>query len=241
MKKVFLFLLTGVFFLDMQAQKPEETEDWSRKPPLVTPGKGTQPPSDAIVLYGGKQDITKWVHDKGGPVKWIAEDELTIAPKTGAIRTVQSFGDVQLHIEWRAPSAVSGQGQGRGNSGVFLMGKYEVQVLDSWNNETYYNGQTASIYKQHIPLVNASLPPGEWQTYDIFFTAPRFNADKSLKTPGYITVVHNGILVQNHVELKGGTVFIGKPKIEYHPEKLPLMLQDHTNPVSFRNIWIREL
>jgi hypothetical protein len=136
---------------------------------------------------------------------------------------------------------ITGDGQGRGNSGIFLMGKYELQVLDSWENETYYNGQAGSLYKQHIPLVNASLPPGVWQTYDVIFTAPRWNDDKTLKTPAYFTVLHNGVLIQNHVELRGPTEFIGKPVYKFHEDKLPLMLQNHSNTVSFRNIWIREL
>ena len=179
---------------------------------MVTPGTGRAAPSDAIVLFDG----------------------------TGAIRTRQAFGDCQLHIEWRTPAEVKGEGQERGNSGVFLQERYEVQVLDSWNNRTYSNGQAASIYKQYIPLVNASRRPGEWQTYDIFFRAPRFTPDSTLVSPGYVTVVHNGVLVQDHVELKGVTVYRGAPFFEAHgPE--PLMLQDHGTPVSYRNIWIREL
>jgi hypothetical protein len=231
-----IFTLTGIY-----AQKSEETEDWSGKPTVVTPGKNNIPPSDAIILYRGSQDINNWVEENGTPAKWKAEDSLTVVLKTGNIHTKQSFGDVQLHIEWRTPGEVKGTGQDRGNSGVFLMGKYEVQVLDSYENETYYNGQAGSIYKQYIPLVNASTPPGTWQTYDIIFTAPRFNADSTLNKPGYITVIHNGILIQNHVELKGPTEYIGKPVYKYHESKLPLKLQDHGNPVSYRNIWIREL
>jgi len=235
---MFLFILMVTY---LNAQKPEETEDWSRKPPIVTPGKNNAPPSDATVLYRGPQDIINWVEDNGNPVRWKAEDSLTVTERTGSIKTKQPFGDVQLHIEWRSPSEVKGTGQGRGNSGIFLMGKYEVQVLDSYDNETYPNGQAASVYKQHIPLVNASTPPGTWQTYDIFFQAPKFNADSTLSTPGYVTVVHNGVLVQNHVELKGPTEYIGKPVYKYHNSKMPLGLQNHGNPVSYRNIWIREL
>jgi hypothetical protein len=247
MKKITSLILFSLLVLSARCQesgltmRPEETEDWSREPVKVTPGKGTLPPSDAIVLYSGPQDLDKWESEKGGPPTWTATDILTVVPHTGGIRTKQSFGDVQLHVEWRTPEKVEGDGQGRGNSGVFLMGRYEVQVLDSWENETYYNGQAASIYKDHIPLVNASLPPGTWQTYDIIFKAPKFNEDGTLDSPAYITVIHNGVLVQNHVEIKGTTDFIGKHKYTAHPAKLPLGLQDHNNPVSFRNIWIREL
>lgn len=244
MRKLFAIaalLIIGSDLFSQVQMKPEETEDWSRKPEMVSPGGCNMPPSDAIILYRSAGDAEKWSDSKGNPIKWKTEDSLTVTPRGGVIQTRQSFGDCQLHVEWRTPSEVSGSGQGRGNSGVFLMGLYEVQVLDSWENETYYNGQAGSIYKQHIPLVNASTPPGTWQTFDIVFTAPRFNEDKSLKTPGYITVFHNGVLIQNHVELKGPTVFIGKPEYKYHEPKLPLTLQDHTNPVSFRNIWIREL
>lgn len=227
--------------LNLQAQKPEETEDWSRKPEVVTPGKGTLPPSDAIVLYGSAGDLDKWENMKGAPAEWDASDILTMVPRTGPIKTKQVFGDVQLHIEWASPSEVKGDGQGRGNSGVFLMGKYEVQVLDSYNNETYYNGQAGSIYKQSIPLVNACRPPGEWQAYDIIFKAPVFNEDGKKESSGYITVIHNGVLIQNHVEILGTTEYIGKPKNDPHPAKLPIHLQDHGNPVSYRNIWVREL
>jgi hypothetical protein len=241
MKRMIPLMILAGLALNIQAQKPEETEDWSRKPEMVTPGKGTLPPSDAIVLYAGAEDLDKWESEREGPAKWLAGDELTVAARSGGIKTKQAFGDIQLHIEWRAPAEVKGDGQGRGNSGVFLMGKYEVQVLDSYNNETYYNGQAGSIYKQSIPLVNASLPPGEWQTYDIIFSAPVFSEDGKRKCPGYVTVIHNGVLIQNHVEIKGTTEYIGKPKNDPHPAKLPLSLQDHGNPVSYRNIWVREL
>ena len=244
MKKIISLILFSLLVLNVQSQKPkpEDTEDWSRKPEKVTPGKGTLPPSDAIVLYSGAEDLQKnWESEKGGKATWKTGDCLTVNPKTGGIQTKKSFGDMQLHIEWRSPSKIVGEGQGRGNSGVYLMGKYEVQVLDSYESETYYNGQAASIYKQHIPLVNACLPPGTWQAYDIIFTAPKFKDDGSLESPAYVTVIHNGVLVQNHVELRGTTEFIGKPTYKAHPEKLPLHLQDHKNPVSYRNIWIREL
>ena len=241
MKRIINLFILGGIVLNIQAQKPEETEDWSRKPEVVTPGKGSLPPSDAIVLYGGGGDLDNWESENKGPAKWTAGEELTVARRTGGIKTKQEFGDMQLHIEWRSPAEVVGDGQGRGNSGIFLMGKYEVQVLDSYNNETYYNGQAGSIYKQTIPLVNACLPPGEWQVYDIIFKAPVFNDDGTLKSSGYVTVIHNGVLIQNHVEIKGTTENIGKPKNDPHQAKLPLSLQDHGNPVSYRNIWVREL
>ncbi len=225
----------------LQAQEPEETEDWSRKPELVTPGKGTLPPSDAIVLYSNADDASKWEGDNDSTIQWIADDNLTIAPKTTGIHTKQAFGDVQLHIEWRSPMEVVGNGQGRGNSGVFLMGLYELQVLDSYDNETYYNGQAGSIYKQHIPLVNACRAPGTWQSYDVIFTAPVFKEDGSVDSPAYITVIHNGVLIQNHVALWGPTQYIGKAEYKAHAGKLPIALQNHGNPVSYRNIWIREL
>ena len=233
------FLLIGV---NINAQmKPEETEDWSRKPAIITPGKNGAPPSDAIILYSGPQDLVNWVHDNGNPVQWLADSALTIVAKTPGIKTVRPFGSCQLHIEWRTPTSVTGSGQGRGNSGVFLMGLYELQVLDSYENETYYNGQAGSIYKQHIPLVNASLAPGFWQTYDVIFTAPKFQTSGELIQPAYFTVFHNGVLILNHVALRGPTEFIGIPAYKAHEEKLPLSLQQHTNPVAFRNIWIREL
>jgi hypothetical protein len=241
MKNTIALLIVSGFILNVQCQKPEETEDWSRKPEVVTPGKGTLPPSDAIVLYRGAGDLDKWESVNGGPTKWIAGEELTVAPGTGVIQTKQSFGDMQLHIEWRSPAEVKGDGQGRGNSGIFLMGKYEVQVLDSYNNETYYNGQAGSIYKQTIPLVNACLPPGEWQRYDIIFKAPVYNGDGTKKSPAYVTVIQNGVLIQNHTEILGTTEYIGPPKDIAHPSRLPLALQDHGNPVSYRNIWVREL
>jgi hypothetical protein len=241
MKKIIALIFCSGLLLNIHGQKPKETEDWSRKPDLVTPGKGSLPPSDAIVLYGGAGDLDLWESEREGPAKWIAGEELTVVTSTGGIKTKQSFGDMQVHVEWRSPAEVKGDGQDRGNSGFFLMGKYEVQVLDSYNSLTYYNGQAGSIYKQTIPLVNACLPPGEWQTYDIIFKAPVFNEDGSKKSSAYVTVIHNGVLIQNHVEILGTTEYIGAPKNVAHAHKLPISLQDHDHPVSYRNIWVREL
>lgn len=220
---------------------PKLTEVWENEPRVITPGRETEPPSDAIVLFDGKS-LAEWVDKDGGAAKWkIGGGAFTVTKGTGDISTKRAFGDVQLHLEWRTPKKVSGEGQGRGNSGVFLQGRYEVQVLDSYNNRTYSNGQAGSIYKQYIPLVNASRGPNEWQTYDIIFIAPRFKADGTLETPGRLTVFHNGVLIQNNVELKGETVYRGQPFYKAHALKAPLKLQDHGNPVSYRNIWIREL
>ncbi|MDX1940815.1 MAG: DUF1080 domain-containing protein [Saprospiraceae bacterium] len=223
-----------------QITDPKATEVWEPEPRIVKPGVGTAPPSDAIVLFDGK-NMDEWTTEDGSAAKWKLEDgAMTVVPRAGGIQTKRSFGSAQLHIEYRAPSVVKGEGQGRGNSGIFLQSKYELQVLDSYNNRTYSNGQVGSIYKQHIPLVNAARPPGEWQTYDIIYTAPQFNADGMLIAPARITVLHNGVLVQNNVEIKGTTEYIGLPKNSAHT-KLPLMLQDHGDLVSYRNIWIREL
>src|SRR5476651_2046158 len=244
-------ILAGLFFIAaLQAfgQTPRKegdsklTEVWTPVPKVITPcKKDNLPPSDAIILFDGK-DASAWVDKDGKPVAWsVAENNLTVKPFSGDIHTKQSFGDCQLHIAWRSPVVVVDAGQGRGNSGVFLMGRYELQILDSYNNPTYSNGQAGSIYKQRIPLVNASRQPGEWQSYDIIFTAPLFYDDGSLKTAARITVLHNGVLIQNNVELWGEMQFVGIPYYEKHAPKEPLLLQDHHNPVSFRNIWIREL
>ncbi|MDX2443516.1 MAG: DUF1080 domain-containing protein [Bacteroidales bacterium] len=240
LKYLFSSILVLSLLLQGYAQEAKDTEDWSKKPEVITPGKKDLPPSDAIVLFDGG-GFSKWSGNEG-PAQWKLKGKaMEVVKGTGIIKTNQSFGSIQLHIEWRSPKKVLGESQGRGNSGIFLMGLYEVQVLDSYDNETYYNGQAGSIYKQHIPLVNACMPPGKWQSYDIIFTTPVFNADKSLQKPGYITVIHNGVLIQNHVELKGPTRFVGIPEYSYHEEKLPLTLQDHGNPVMYRNIWVREL
>lgn len=208
--------------------------DWP-EPKVITPGTAGGPPSDAIVLFDGK-DLSKW---KNGD-KWIIENGEATAAKTG-ISTKDSFGDCQLHLEFASPAVVRGNGQGRGNSGVYIMGRYEVQILDSYENKTYFDGQCASLYKQHPPLVNACRKPGEWQTYDIIFEAPRFDADKKLIKPAYVTVLQNGIIVQNHYELKGGTFYDRPAEYFAHGPKAPLDLQFHGDPVKFRNIWIREL
>jgi hypothetical protein len=242
MKKPLLVLAFFICIGQVYAQKmkPQETEVWEPEPVVVTPGEGTAPPSDAIVLFDGT-NLDNWENMKGEKAEWIVSDgAMTTVKGTGAIRSKVVYGDCQLHIEWRTPSEVKGKGQGRGNSGVFLQGIYEVQVLDSYENRTYSNGQAASIYKQNMPLVNACKPPGEWQTYDIIYRAPIFDDDGKLASPAYITVIQNGILVQNHYQIKGDTPYIGLPKYEAHGEG-PLMLQDHSNPVSFRNIWLRKL
>ncbi len=219
---------------------PEKTEVWKPTPAAVDPGRPGHAPADAIVLFDGT-GLSEW-RGRGGEPGWkVADGAMTVVPGTGNLTTKRGFGDVQLHIEWRTPAEIVGESQGRGNSGVFLMGLYEVQVLDSWQNPTYVNGQAASVYKQHIPLVNASRGPGEWQTYDIIFAAPRFTPDGDLESPATVTVLHNGVLVQNHVTLEGPTVFRGDPRYEAHADRLPLMLQDHRNHVSYRNIWVREL
>jgi hypothetical protein len=217
-------------------------------PPVVTPGtfssedKPGVPPSDAVVLFDGK-DHSQWVAMDGSPTKWVVKDgALVCVPGSGYIRTLQSFGDCQLHIEWAAPTPTEGAGQGRGNSGVFFgHGRYETQVLDSYENPTYADGSAGSIYGQYPPMVNATRPPGQWQTYDIIWTAPRFDAEGKLLSPARITTLHNGVLVQNNVELTGPVPWIGRPPYQSHPERLPIAMQDHGNPVRFRNIWVREL
>jgi len=232
-----LFFIIG----NVDAQKPEDTEVWEPVPEVIAPGYSyASAPSDAIVLFS-ENVLDQWTDKNGDKAPWIVEgDYFTVKPGSGPVLTKLEFNDFQLHIEWRAPTVIQGEGQGRGNSGIFLQGRYEVQVLDSYNSTTYPNGQAASIYKQHIPLVNAMHPPGVWNSYDIIYKAPRFKNNGELESPAYVTVLHNGVLVQNHVELKGGTVFIGPPSYEAHGPG-PIMLQDHGNPVSFRNIWIREL
>lgn len=215
-------------------------------PPVITPGTAStqtqvgQPPSDAIVLFNGR-DLSKWQKNDGAPAGWTVQNGyLQVKPGTGSIFTKQKFGDVQLHLEWEEPVPAQGAGQGRGNSGIKFMGKYEVQVLDSYHSATYPDGQTGAVYGQYPPLVNADRPPGVWQMYDIVFRAPHFDADGNLTKPATVTVFQNGVLVQDHVVLVGPTGGTRHP-YSAHPEKLPLMLQDHHNPVRYRNIWIRQL
>jgi hypothetical protein len=235
------------------APKPEDTEVWEPVPKVVTPGaNNTAPPSDAIVLFDGK-NLDEWVSNKDkSPAQWsVANGVLTVKKEQGGgnIETKRAFKNYQLHIEWKIPENISGTGQARGNSGVFLASTgpgddgYELQVLDSYNNKTYVNGQAGSIYKQVIPLANPSRKPGEWQTYDVVWTAPTFSSDGSIKTPAYVTVLFNGVLVQNHFELKGETLYRGKPSYKKY-DTAPIKLQAHgdkSEPVSFRNIWVREL
>lgn len=217
------------------------------QPRVVTPGtfstqeKPGEPPSDAIILFDGT-DLSNWISCKdGGEARWKVENGyMEVVPGTGDIQTKEHFGDCQLHIEWMAPIEATGEGQGRGNSGVFMMGLYEIQVLDCYNNPTYADGTTAAIYGQYPPLVNACRPPGEWQTYDIIWEAPRFDGDKLVR-PAYVTVLHNGIVVHNHTELIGPTTHRRVLGYKPHPPVGPLRLQDHGCPVRFRNIWYRAL
>lgn len=205
------------------------------KPPIVEPGDNGGPPSDALLLFDG-HDLAQWE----GAESWLIADGVATI-RGGGITSKQSFGDCQLHVEWASPAEVVGEGQGRGNSGIYLMGQYEVQILDSFENETYYDGQAGALYKQWPPLVNACRGPSEWQTYDIVFQAPRFADDGSLAKPGYLTVLHNGVLIHNHAEIQGATAWDQAPAYTAHADKLPIQIQDHGNPVRFRNIWIREL
>ncbi len=249
-----LAIVVGPIFAQESAKpKPQDTEVWEPVPKVVTPGAtATAPPSDAIILFGGKNE-DEWVsaQDKS-PAKWIVSDGVLTVNKAhgvGNIETKRTFKNYQLHIEWKIPENITGSDQARGNSGVFLASTgpgddgYELQVLDSYNNKTYVNGQAGSIYKQGIPLVNPNRKPGEWQTYDVVWTAPTFNEDGSLKTPAYVTVLFNGVLVQNHFELKGQTLYNGKPFYKKY-DSAPIKLQahgDHSEPISYRNIWVREL
>ncbi|MDR0422184.1 MAG: DUF1080 domain-containing protein [Proteiniphilum sp.] len=242
MKKYLFLMICSVCPLSAFAQwTPAQTEWYYPVPAKVIPGKTSgAAPSDAIVLFDGK-DLSKWVSEKGEKPEWtVADGILSVNPGAGGIMTEEHFGDCQLHIEFRSPAPEKHVGQNRGNSGVFLMSRYEVQVLDADNNATYVNGMAGSIYKQAAPLADASTKNGEWQVYDIYWKAPVFGTGGKLESPAMITVVLNGILIQNNYILKGDTPYIGLPDYSAHG-RLPLMLQDHGTPVSFRNIWIRNL
>ncbi|MEP6904339.1 MAG: DUF1080 domain-containing protein [Actinomycetota bacterium] len=217
------------------------------EPKIIDPGSDAKPPSDAIILFNGT-DLSEWQNVDGSPTKWVVKDGvMVVGTYTGNIASKQVFGDVQLHLEWATPAEIIGEGQGRGNSGVFFMGRYEVQILDSYNNKTYFDGQAGAVYKQYAPLVNVSRRPGEWQTYDIIFHAPAFDEPGKLLKPARLTVFHNRVLIQDNVELKGATSLKGGTlpdnTVSYvkHSAKAPLVLQDHHNPVRFRNIWVRNL
>lgn len=216
--------------------KPEHTETWDPIPEMVYSNNEEKIPSDALILFNGS-DMSHWENND-----WYIDDgKLIVNPGTGGITTKESFGDIQLHIEWRIPEDVDGESQRRGNSGIFLQELYEVQILDSYNNRTYSNGQAGAIYKQYPPRVNASLPPGEWQEFDIYFEAPVFREDGKLLKPAFMTVLHNGVFIHNHVEVKGPTIFIGLPKYEKHSEMLPIYIQGSRHKLEFRNIWVRKL
>lgn len=214
------------------------------KPPVVAPAAAsdpTAPPADAIVLFDGSS-LAAWRSAGDAAANWrITDGALEVVRGTGSISTTRAFGDIQLHLEWRAVSPPRGNGQNRSNSGVFLMGRYEVQVLDSYENETYADGQAAALYGQQPPLVNASRPPGEWQSYDIVFRRPRFAADGSLQEPARITMFHNGVLVHDAATFRGATAHMREATYTAHEDRLPLALQDHGEPVQFRNIWVRDL
>jgi Domain of Unknown Function (DUF1080) len=225
--------------------KPNDTD--RPIPPVIEAGTAStqdapgRAPSDAVVLFDGK-DLFQWATEDGQPAKWkVADGYIEVVPHSGGIRTRLAFGDCQLHIEFAEPSPPVGEDQGRGNSGVFLMGLYEIQVLDSYHSKTYADGQASAVYAQFPPQVNASRAPGQWQTYDIIFHGPRFGKDGKVVRPARVTVLHNGVLVQDNVELSGPTGHHARPPYKPTPDKLPVSLQDHGDPVRFRNIWIREL
>jgi len=241
MLRITIFFLVFLFVINISAQNEKSNLE---EPSVITPGKKNNAPSDAIILFD-KATLENFESVKdGGPAKWkVQGNKFTVAPKTGNIQTKERFGDCQLHIEWRTPPKdvkEGKEGQQNGNSGIYLMGKYEVQVLNSYINKTDYDRMAGSVYNQHSPLVNASLPPGKWQVYDIIFYAPRFNADGSVKTYGRLTIFHNGVLIQHNAKIEGPTQAYSQQFRITEPE-LPLMLQDHNNEVSYRNIWIRRL
>ncbi len=248
----YCFLLISLFLMNTNIIRAEKYKihDLDRpKPNIINVGNFSQnalPPSDAIILFNGN-GLDEWKSTKGKNVKWKSTPDFFEAKKgTGSIITKKSFGDVQLHIEWSTPTKIEGKSQGRGNSGVFFMAGaggwgYEIQVLDSYNNPTYADGQAGAIYGQFPPLFNAAMKPGEWQTYDIIFSRPRFDSNKNLIKPGYVTVIHNGVLIQNHKEIVGPTSHKIRAPYVSHEDRLPIQLQDHSNPVRFRNIWVRDL
>ncbi|MBC7886153.1 MAG: DUF1080 domain-containing protein [Saprospiraceae bacterium] len=237
---VFVLFTSMISAQVIEPTDPRATEDWSRKPPVIT-GKPLkwEVPSDAVVLLGNSTD--QWTKKDGSPIDWMLEDGvLTVKPGTKDIISKASFGDCHLHLEWRSPVVVKGDGQNRGNSGVFLQSRYEIQILDNFNNETYYNGQASALYKQSPPLFNACSKTGEWNTYDIIFSAPKFDKFGNKLASGRVTVIHNGIVTQNNTEILGTTEYIGFPKSPIHGGA-PIILQDHDGLVSFRNIWVRRL
>lgn len=256
-KKIFATAIVACSALLAKAQndpaaEAAKTEIWSPEPAIVTPGQTPQDaPSDAIILFNGK-NLDQWHGEKDStaPAGWtVANGVMTVNKKVGGITTKQRFTDYQLHLEWKVPANITGSSQARGNSGVFVANTakgdegYEIQILDNYNNKTYVNGQAGSVYKQAIPMANACKKPGEWQYYDIIWNAPRFNEDGSLKTPAYVTVIHNGVLLQNHTEVKGVTKWIGTPEYKAHGA-CPIKLQAHgdpSEPISFRNIWLRPI
>jgi hypothetical protein len=242
--------LVAVSFLMAGSADAQQPREWPihapdrPQPAVVDPGAGglpVPPPKDAIVLFGGT-DLSKWVHANGVAPAWVVRDGyFEVQRGNGNLMTRDAFGDVQLHVEWSTPDPPRGTGQDRGNSGVYLMSKYEVQVLDSYNNTTYPDGMAGSLYGQFPPLVNAARPPGAWQSYDIVFRGPRFDSSGRLLRPATITVLYNGVLVQDHVTLTGPTAHYARPPYEAHPGRLPILIQDHSHPVRYRNIWLREL
>ncbi len=255
MKKFFIafFALVAVFSLNAQEKqypepermRPGMTEFWTPQPKIVTPGDilTNSAPSDAVVLFDGR-NLDAWESVKGGNAGWTVHDGVfTVKKGTGDIRTKEKFGSFQLHIEWLVPENISGESQARGNSGVFLQGMYEIQILDCYGNETYANGQTGSVYKQVIPLANAMRAPGEWNVYDIIYSAPVFNEDGTYKVAPVVTVIQNGVVLLNNFTIRGTTEYIGHPKVKVHGDG-PIVLQDHGDPspaISFRNVWIRRM
>ena len=246
LRGVTIVLMASALASSGAAQEPERWPVHSMerpRPPVVTPGEpvATPPPSDAIVLFDGRS-LGEWQGENDRPALWkVDQDYVEVVPGTGTLETRRRFGSVQLHLEWATPAPPRGDGQERGNSGVFLMGRYEIQILDSYRNDTYPDGQAGAVYGQTPPLVNASLPPGRWQSYDIVFRRPRFHPDSSMAEPARVTVLQNGVLIQNDVALTGQTVHGREATYQAHADRLPLTLQDHGVPVRFRNIWIREL